>query len=138
MVGHLYDEGDRDIIFFGFIIGAVSFDREDAPYEKSEADRFNHALRLANFLISEGDFSPGKSIRRENSKFRKTLYEGGFEEFRQDVENLFDGGGIDNMDLVAGPWLSKIILVSLRQPFRTAFLNYLDDSIPDKPLTLPV
>ncbi|MGO7402874.1 hypothetical protein [Rhizobium ruizarguesonis] len=50
---YLYDEGDRDIIFFGFIIGVVSFDREDNPYEKSEADRFNHSLRLANFLISD-------------------------------------------------------------------------------------
>ena len=107
MVDYLYDEGDRDIIFFGFIIGVVSFDREDAPYEKSEADRFDHALRLASFLISEGDFSPGKSIRQENGKFRETLYEGGFEEFRHDVENLFGGGGIDNIDLVAGPWMVK-------------------------------
>jgi hypothetical protein len=107
MVDHLYDEGDRDIIFFGFIIGVVSFDREDAPYDKSEADRFNHALRLASFLLSDGDFSPGKSIRQENGNFRKTLYEGGFEEFRQDLENLFGGGGIDNIDLLAGPWLVK-------------------------------
>jgi len=36
IVDYLYDEGDRDIIFFGFIIGVVSFDREDAPYEKSK------------------------------------------------------------------------------------------------------
>ncbi len=107
MVDHLYDEGDRDIIFFGFIIGVVSFDREDAPLEKPEADRFSHALRLANFLISEGDFSPGKSICQENGEFRRTLYEGGFAEFRQDLDNLFGGGGIDNIDLVAGPWLVK-------------------------------
>jgi len=58
-------------------------------------------------LISEGDFSPGKSIRQENGNFRKILYEGGFEEFRQDLENLFGGCGIDNIDLVAGPWLIK-------------------------------
>ncbi|UVD59913.1 hypothetical protein NE852_26120 (plasmid) [Rhizobium sp. Pop5] len=56
------------------------------------------------------------------------MYEGGFEEFRQDLENLFGGGGIDNIDLVAGPWLIKKILVSPRHLSRTAFASYSDDS----------
>lgn len=107
MVDYLYDEGDRDIIFFGYIIGIVSYDRKDIEYDKSEYTRFCHAIKLANFLVSRGDFRPGTSVRQADSGFCKTLYEGGFEEFRKNLEGLFDEGGIDNIDLVAGPWLIK-------------------------------
>ncbi|PDV86525.1 hypothetical protein CO652_20875 [Rhizobium sp. H4] len=107
MVDYLYDEGDRDIIFFGHILGIVSYDRKDIAYDKSESTRFCHGIKLANFLVSGGDFSPGISVRQTDGSFRKSLYTGGFEEFRKKLERLFDESGIDNIDLVAGPWLIK-------------------------------
>lgn len=107
MVDYLYDEGDRDIIFFGHILGIVSYNGKDIAYDKSESTRFCHAIRLTNFLVSGGEFRAGISVRQTDGSFRETLYKGGFEEFRKNLERLFDEGGIDNIDLIAGPWLIK-------------------------------
>ncbi|MDI5929995.1 hypothetical protein QBK93_35940 [Rhizobium leguminosarum] len=106
MIDYLYDEGDRYIIFFGDILGIVSYGREDTPFDKSPSARFFHAVKLAEFLVHKRDFSPGISVRQEDGGFRNTFYEGGFEKFCEDLNCRFNEGGIDNIDLIAGPWLT--------------------------------
>ncbi|EJJ31135.1 hypothetical protein [Rhizobium sp. CF142] len=107
VVDDIYDEGDRDIIFFGHILSFVTYDKDDKPYDKSPDEVYNDAKELSKFLISNGDFSPGLSVRQPDGSFKNVLFEGGFDEFNTYLNNVLSEGGIDCIDLIAGPWLMK-------------------------------
>jgi hypothetical protein len=63
MLDYLYNDGDIDIIFFGQILGVVSYDDEDKPFAKSKKQRLDDAIKLAVYLLESNDFSMGEMIK---------------------------------------------------------------------------
>ncbi|MEC4720259.1 hypothetical protein RY831_13940 [Noviherbaspirillum sp. CPCC 100848] len=108
MVDYLYEEGDRDLIFFGQILGVVSYDENDNPFDKTPEKRMSDAIKLANYLISSDDFCLGKTVKQQDETYQYRVYEEGFQKFCEDVTRAFSSNGIDDVDLNAGIWLKKL------------------------------
>lgn len=108
MMSYLYDEGDRDFILFGEILGMVSYDRDDQPFSKSDERRMFDALKLVDFLVQLGDFCVGHTQRRPDDSFVDNVYGQGFEGFRADASEIFFRDGIDGINLNSGLWLKKV------------------------------
>ncbi len=66
-----YEEGDIDIVYFSFILGFVSFGENDCSYNKTEKQIINDALSLTHFLITTGDFIPGKTVENTDGTLDK-------------------------------------------------------------------
>ncbi|RXZ36329.1 hypothetical protein D9O50_07255 [Oxalobacteraceae bacterium CAVE-383] len=107
MLNYFYEEGDRDLIFFGQILGAVSYDDEDRLFDKTPEQRMTDAIKLVNYLISLGDFDVGRTIEQDGT-CTYSFYKNGFQEFCVAANEMFSKNGIDNINLHAEIWLKKI------------------------------
>lgn len=107
-INALYEEGERDCIFFGQLIGYVTYDSDDVSFEKCDQDRFYDAIELAKFLLSEDYFQVGHMQKEMSGDLRFVSYSGGFEEFRQAAATLFSAEGIDSDYLTWGMQFIKI------------------------------
>ncbi len=108
MLNYLYEEGDRDLIFFGQILGVVSYDENDNLFSKTSERRFNDAIKLVNYLISLGDFDIGRTLKQKDGTYINVIYNNGLSEFLLNANELFSKNGIDDMDLNSGIWLKKL------------------------------
>ena len=88
----LYDEGDRDILFFDFIAGSVAYDLDDVPYEKSALQVFNEILAIAEYLLSTGDFSAG-CMTNKDGVVELVIYDDGIQGFANDAREFFKTQG---------------------------------------------
>jgi hypothetical protein len=107
MLDYLYEEGDRDLIFFGQILGMVSYDRNDNLVDKSPEKRIADAIKLVEYLISDGGFEAGQTVKRQDGTFVYDLYQGGLREFCMHVNEMYAQYGIDGVDLNSAIWLKK-------------------------------
>ncbi|MBW9065402.1 hypothetical protein JNB71_19035 [Rhizobium herbae] len=106
VIDYLYDEGRRDIILFGYILGLVTSDGENL-YQKTPEQRFSDATTLSNFLVSSGAFVAGKTTNDSNGEFKQYIFED-FEDFIVLNKSNFEKGGIDDIDLITQTWLKKV------------------------------
>lgn len=107
MLSHLYEEGDRDMIFFGQILGMVSYDNDDRLFSKTPEKRLDDAFKLVKYLIQSRDFHVGKTIKKCNETCSLISYGSGFEEFYVDAMKMFLHNGINDVDLNSALWLRK-------------------------------
>lgn len=103
----IYNEGSRDVILFGYIIGLVSSGGDEKLNKKTPEQRFGDAIKLTRFLVSSGDFVVGKTTARFNRNFGENIFED-FEDFVLLNKSNFEKGGIDDIDLITETWLKKI------------------------------
>lgn len=108
MLKYLYEEGDRDLIFFGQILGVVSYDENDNLFRKTPERRLSDAIKLVNYLISLGDFDIGRTLKQKDGEYINVLYKNGLSEFLINANELFSKNGIDDIDLNSGIWLKKL------------------------------
>lgn len=127
LVDSLYEEGDRDILFLGQILGAVSYGPSDVPVDKPPQARFDDAMNAVRCMVSSGDFALGRTVvdYTENTPYK--LVDGGFDEFLAIARARMSIGGIDDIDLNAGLWLQKMrpgaAVPSVRRELARHFLN---------------
>lgn len=107
MLQYIYNEGDIDIIFFGQIIGVVSFDENDLSFGKAPLKRLADGLALVNYLVSIGDFFLGENRRLAGGGIVCEICSDGFQRFSELANSFFLRGGIDDVDLNSGIWLKK-------------------------------
>jgi hypothetical protein len=107
MLQYIYGEGDVDIIFFGQIIGVVSYDENDFPFGKTPSKRFDDGIALVNYLVSIGDFFLGENRKIDGDGVIGEICSGGFQRFFEVANSFFLRGGIDDVDLNSGIWLKK-------------------------------
>ncbi|WP_088750029.1 hypothetical protein [Herbaspirillum robiniae] len=108
MIDGLYEEGDVDLIFFSQIIGIVSYDVNDHPFDKSDKKRMADALLLLRYLISNGDFFAGETVFLPEDKCEYRAYGGTLNDFCESLAMFFEKNGIDDIELKTKFWLRKI------------------------------
>ncbi len=105
---YLYEDGTRDLIFFGQILGVVSYDNDDILFDKTNEERISDALKFARYLISLNDFDVGQMKKQLDDTLVYTPFSKGFEELYLTANNLFKKNGIDDSDLNLGIRLRKL------------------------------
>lgn len=107
MFDDLYGEGDRDIVFFGHILGMVTYDQDDVALGKRPAKRLEDAITLVSYLVSEKDFPIGCAQEGMNGEVFYVPFERGLEGFKKCVTEIFEEKGIDHINLFVGTYLQK-------------------------------
>jgi hypothetical protein len=107
-LSYFYEVGENDQVYFGQLLGAVSYDRHDRLLQKSSWHRLSDALHLLRFLIDSGDFLLWQSSTQTSGKLLQQPFAGRVNDFRRIAEALLVRGGIDDIDLNTGYWLRKI------------------------------
>lgn len=108
MLDYLYEEGDRDLIFFGQILGVVSYDRNDRLFDKTPERRIADAIKLVDYLISSGDFKAGQTQKQQDGSYTHIFFQNELHEFGMNANVMFSQNGIDDVDLNSGIWLKKV------------------------------
>jgi hypothetical protein len=103
---YLYEDGDRDLIAFGQVLGEVTYDVNEVRYDKSEMDCFRDACDVVDFLAGSGDFEVLHVVdvagARDYAPFANSA------EFRSHMAQLFENsGGTPSGDLSFAVWLKK-------------------------------
>ena len=107
VLDYFYEEGDRDLIYFGDIIGEVSYDANDVKFAKTDEQRFMDACRLVRYLTDSHDFDVGTNLELHGEVMEYVPFIGGYEEFFAIASRLFSEKGIDDMELDFAGWLRK-------------------------------
>lgn len=113
MIDHLYEEGERDLIFFSQLLDMVSYDFNDVSFGKKDGERVEHAIALASYLLSSACFEAGQTIRDAEGIIRYEVYSAGSNDFCEAVRSYFDHGGIADINLDYAIFLRKIVMGSM-------------------------
>jgi hypothetical protein len=108
MFDYLYSEAEYDIIFFGQLIGVVSYDCNDIPCKKNNIECFCDALKLAEYLVTLTDYAIGRTMVNEDESVSAILFKNGFQEFNAVATEIYTEYGIDSTALKVELWLQKI------------------------------
>ena len=109
IVNELYEEGDRDLLFFGFIAGPVNYDLDDNSYGKPDEIWFEDVIKLICYLVETGYFSAGRMLETDcGVKF--VPYENGFSEFEADARQCMHDSGLHGDALSIGLTIKKVHL----------------------------
>lgn len=108
LIDYFYEEGNRDLISFGQLIGIVSYDKNDISFGKTSIQRLEDALLLARFLVSTGDFECVSYRQNPDLTFEISPVIGGIEGLDCLAHKKLELGGIDDLELVSGFWLRKL------------------------------
>jgi len=108
VISDLYLIGEKDLFFLSDLIGLVSYDENDNFLNKSSEKRINHAIFLANYLLSTGDFEAGISVSSNKNKVGYVKFDGDvkiyFDLIREDIRV----SGLDDFETGVRYWISKI------------------------------
>lgn len=107
VINFIYQDGEVDIMLFGYMIGFVSADIDDNSYQKTDAKRLEDAIALTKYLAHTGDFEVGLTEMGENGNFTECAF-ADFSSFVDLVSSVFAVGGIDDIDLLTQTWLRKV------------------------------
>ena len=119
----LYAEGDRDILSFNFIGGAIAYDVDDVPYGKSDSQIFSETLKIIDYLLATDDFSAGCMMNKDGV-VELVVYSDGTEGFSKDARNFFEAQGLGGDGLSWGLVLKKI-KIGTAAPVAPEFLQAL-------------
>jgi len=108
IVNYLYEEGDIDLTYFGHILGMVSADQDDIPFDKTPEQRLADAITLVEFLVCSGDFYIGHTLGKEDGKYIDAPLSGGLEQFKIEAMDFFEREGIDSDNLIIFSWVKKV------------------------------
>ena len=108
LIDYFYEEGNRDLISFGQLIGIVTYDQDDISFGKTSIQRLEDALLLARFLVGTGDFECVVYRQNPDSTFYISPVIGGIEGLDFLTHKKLELGGIDDLELVSGFWLKKL------------------------------
>lgn len=115
MIDYIYEEGERDYIFFGQLLGMVSYDFDDISLRKNDSERIGDAISLASYLIFSGGFNSGRTINCREGFFEYKFFLDGIDGLKREVILKFKQNGIDDIDLNYGIWLRKTNLGQERE-----------------------
>lgn len=113
LIEDIYREADVDIIFFQQLLGYVSARQiemfEEVSYGKLPKQRMIDAIKLADFLVSGGDFYVQRGHRHPDGSFSYIRFENGMPEFEAFVWQQFADEGIDDVNLELTTSFVKIL-----------------------------
>ena len=108
LIDYLYEEGNKDLISFGQLLGIVTYDQNDDSFGKKPIQRLEDALLLASFLVNSGDFDCVVYTKNPDSTFCLSSIADGVQGLAFLTRKRFELGGIDDLELVSGFWLRKL------------------------------
>ena len=83
VIYNIFDEGDRDLIFIGQLIGHAEYDENDLPRGRDREEILQAAASLAYFLKRDDVFALFEMSRDAAGDLSETLLEAGQEDFLQ-------------------------------------------------------
>lgn len=90
-IDEIYEEGDRDNLSFGFLTNYV--ESESTEQSVADAEFFEKTLDLSRYLVSTGDFLPGRT-KRINDEVQFIVYENGFADFEIEAKQFMRDEGL--------------------------------------------
>lgn len=108
VISDFYLIGEEDLFFLNDLIGLVSYGENDNFLDKSSEKRIDHAIFLANYLLSTCDFEAGVTVSSGAKGVDYVKFDGDiniyFDLIRKDVR----ANGLDDFETGVRYWISKI------------------------------
>jgi hypothetical protein len=108
VIRDLYEEADRDWLSFDWILGYVTYDRDDRKFNKTDEQCFVDACAVVRHLFDSGDFSVGQLVAGDKvNTVKYVAFAQGYPYFFNQIRQRVEVDGLANPDYGHAYWLQK-------------------------------